>query len=378
METILPTRKRPGYDPSVTTRICGQKEDAIELALDLETSRRVRVYTDGSAINGQVGAAAVLFIGEREKKVVHYHLGTTDEHTVYEAEIVALTLGLEALRQLNRDLPDPYVGLDNQAAIKALDNQNPHPSHYLLDHAHNLAQQIHAKQYNRTHATERRDAYIQGIPWVPETNNSTSLEIHWTPGHADIHGNERADEEANTAAEGTTSLRKHLPAYLRHQPLPLSISATRQKLNSQLKDKWREEWHKSPRYSRAKRSFAAYPSAAFFKLTQGLNRRQSSLLIQLRTQHIALNHHLHRINKANSPDCQHCGSDTPETIQHFLLECPKYRYERQVLINKLGRDANSISYLTTVKKAVRPLLTFIHATKRLEKTFGSVLPGNGH
>ncbi|KAL4250030.1 hypothetical protein ABKN59_005951 [Abortiporus biennis] len=38
-------------------------------------------------------------------------------------------------------------------------------------------------------------------------------------------------------------------------------------------------------------------------LTEPFTRAQASLLVQLRTSHIPLNHHLHRINKSSSPGC---------------------------------------------------------------------------
>jgi len=46
----------------------------------------IRVYSDGSGIEGMIGAAAVLYRGGRMKRVLRYQLGTDEEHTVYEGE----------------------------------------------------------------------------------------------------------------------------------------------------------------------------------------------------------------------------------------------------------------------------------------------------
>ncbi|KAF8487787.1 hypothetical protein JB92DRAFT_2758627, partial [Gautieria morchelliformis] len=52
------------------------------------------------------------------------------------------------------------------------------------------------------------------------------------------------------------------------------------------------------------------PSAAFTRLTADMPRRQAAQLIQIRTGHIALNKHLFKIGKADSPMCTACrGAD---------------------------------------------------------------------
>jgi hypothetical protein len=67
----------------------------------------------------------------------------------------------------------------------------------------------------------------------------------------------------------------------------------------------------------------------------------------------------------------HCPN-TEEMVHHFLLECPQYRLERNLLITTLGRDASSIPFLLTEEDAMLPLARFIDATERLKATFGEV------
>ena len=43
---------------------------------------------------------AVLFIDQKEQCMLKYHLGTKEQHTVYEAEIVGLILALHLLATL--------------------------------------------------------------------------------------------------------------------------------------------------------------------------------------------------------------------------------------------------------------------------------------
>ncbi|KAJ3874759.1 hypothetical protein F5051DRAFT_314507, partial [Lentinula edodes] len=102
-------------------------------------------------------------------------------------------------------------------------------------------------------------------------------------------------------------------------------------------------------------------------------RKQTSILFQLRTGHVPLNSHLHRIGKADSPNCPHCnaaGRANIETVKHYITECPAYRKERFRLRQKLGRQTRSLRHLLSDKKCTPHLLRYIGGTKRFEKVFG--------
>ena len=81
----------------------------------------------------------------------------------------------------------------------------------------------------------------------------------------------------------------------------------------------------------------ALPSSRFPKLVAPLARRNTSLLIQLRTGHVPLNHHLHTIGPADTQRCPGCGA-AKETVLHFVLQCPKYALQRRVYFGPLGRN----------------------------------------
>ena len=123
------------------------KEEALPFAITTNTMSPVRIYSDGSGFEGRIGAAALLYIKERLVKVLRVYLGTSQEHTVYEAEGVGLVLGMHLLIGLSRQLSRTTIlGTDNQAIIKALGNQLPHAGQYILDAIHKPAEQLHAKQ----------------------------------------------------------------------------------------------------------------------------------------------------------------------------------------------------------------------------------------
>ena len=388
VETVSPTRRRPNYLPSFSINIQKDKTLALVDATLYHMVAPVSVYSDGSGFEGGVGASAVLFINNVETKILRYHLGPLTKHTVYEAEILGLTLSFHLLHNLKRQLLNPSVlGTDSQALLKALDNQRSHAGHYLLDHVHKAAEALQLQQDNLRNVAARREARRQGTIWKGRKRGVVDVQLHWTPAHLGFGPNERADEEAKLAAQGNSSNPKDLPVFLRRKPLPFSISALRQENLTALRKRWKRRWKSSPRYPRLKDIDKNLPSKNFLRLVNDLDRRQSSIIAQLRTGHIPLNQHLFRIRRSETPTCPHCQGLTVETVRHYLLICPHYQHERHILRQKLKRKADSISFLLSKPEATKPLLNYIHATKRFKTQASSsrrdpelmrILLGPGH
>lgn len=143
IETINPTRRHPMYIPALTTTIPNNKDDALMHAETTHTNTKYKVYSDGSGYKEGIGAAAVLYKGNEVVKTAKYHLGPSTHHTVYEGELVGIILALHLLTGLAcRLLNTVVIGLDNQAAIKALHNQTAKPSHYLLNYIHDATEKL--------------------------------------------------------------------------------------------------------------------------------------------------------------------------------------------------------------------------------------------
>src|SRR5882672_11310944 len=111
------------------------------------------------------------------------------------------------------------------------------------------------------------------------------------------------------------------------------------------------------------------PSTKFRKDTTGLPRGRASLLIQLRTGHVPLARHLHRIGKAESPICPACRAHN-ETFHHYLLVCPVLASLRKAMESQLRWAARYIRTLLSNPKAFGPLFQFINSTNRFRSTFG--------
>lgn len=329
--------------PRFKTYIAKTKEEAIE---DEESCRdRHKFYTDGSGYKGAIGAAAVMTELEQQEGALRIRLGTVEEHTVYEGEAIGILLALHmASKQCN--LQRFTIFTDNQAAIRATTNSAASNGHHIFDEIDKAIRRI-LSSHPRAQAT-----------------------IRWIPGHADVEGNEWVDREAKRAAEGQQSDKKEVPRYLR-KTLPLSASAQRQRLMASIKEKAKQVWKKSPRYAKMSKIDATLPSKRYSKNIATLSRQQASLLTQLRTGHIGLNHHLFRINRAESPLCPACES-ARETVLHFLIECPAHRKARAPFHRSLHPRALTLTSLLGNKTHWPMVFRFVHNTGRLAGTFDDI------
>ncbi|KAF9234671.1 hypothetical protein BU15DRAFT_52337 [Melanogaster broomeanus] len=314
----------------------------------------VKVYSDGSGQDGRIGAAAVLYREGKAPQILRFHLGSADDHTVYEAEAVGLTLAAKLIAT-EPNMPFPVsIFVDNQATIKSGEIFTTKPGHYILDKLRRMLAKI-----QNDHSRGKED-----------------IVLRWISGHEGVIGNERADEEAKEAAKSprNTSARMKLPLYLRNGTLLSSLSALKQAQKSQSAKRWAREWSLSPRHALATKYGADQPSNTFVKNVAHLTKRHISLLIWLRTGHVSLNQHLHRIKKMDTPNCPNCEDDRQEMIEHFLLMCPHYARERHALQTSLGRVAFSLPFILARPEASKHVIRFINDTKRLSDTFGNVTP----
>jgi len=121
----------------------------------------VQVFSDGLAMEGEVGAAAILLRAGKPTCNLHFHLRSEDKHTVHEAELVGILLGLHLISMERRNSTTFALGSDNQAAIKAFQSNLRSPGHHLAREALRLAHQIQHRK--------RKTNYTLTIRWTPDT-----------------------------------------------------------------------------------------------------------------------------------------------------------------------------------------------------------------
>ncbi|CCA76397.1 hypothetical protein PIIN_10390 [Serendipita indica DSM 11827] len=116
IESINPALKDPNRPMHFRCTIDASREKAIERDKAIRT-RSVAIYTDGSGMEGKIGAAAVLYQDGRRVKAIRHLLGKDTEHTVHEGELVGIALGLHLAKTAQGPIARINISLDNQAAI---------------------------------------------------------------------------------------------------------------------------------------------------------------------------------------------------------------------------------------------------------------------
>ena len=67
-----------------------------------------------------------------------------------------------------------------------------------------------------------------------------------------------------------------------------------------------------------------------------LSKKECEIIMKLRTEYINLNHYLHHINYHADGNCEHCG--VPETVSHFLEDCPGFKGSALLSLHKDNTD----------------------------------------
>ena len=290
-----------------------------------------------------------LICGDQPVKILGYHLGPLTHHMMYEAEIIGVLLALQLIGK-EQSGSMASVKLDNQAVIQALRSRQAKPGNSLLSLIHSHC--------NRLTATSRC--------------HPISLCLDWILGHDGIGGNELVDAKAKKAASMDSSLTAMLPAKLRVPELPYSLTAVWNAYNLELIGQWKSRWALSHQHKRLDKIDTKLPASSYLKVIDSLSHQQASLLMQLHMGHIPLASYLHRIGKAEQPDCRLC-SHGAEMVRHYLFECRAHDHTWHKLARKLGLKAKLLKHLLGNGWAFKALLKFIGESERFKSTYGIVI-----
>lgn len=259
--------------------------------------RRPRLFTDGSKIEGRVGGAVSVW-GPLDE-IHRAKIALPSYCSVFQAELLAI---LEALR-LSAAKPALRVAnilSDSRSALESIcDPSSLHPISNLI---RDLLSEIEAE--------------------------GGDIRLYWIRAHVGFAGNERADELAKEAALKS----KTAPKY---QNFPLSMA--KRVIRGATIDAWQERFAVAASESTIG-LFTDSVTVAHkaFRDIGMINARAQYL-----TGHGGFRAYLHRFHLADSPTCI-CDDVTPETVEHVLLECPRFAHLRfdyeQYTETKLSRE----------------------------------------
>ena len=156
--------------------------------------------------------------------------------------------------------------------------------------------------------------------------HNVRLVLQWIPAHTGKPGNERADELAKRGA--------NLPQL----EVPVAYNTSCQMIRSNLKEDWLNTWATGTT-GRSMYQHMAKPQHN--DPINKLNRRDQSLIFQLRSKHIPLNQHLNRIGVKQSAACPLCDYHS-ETVEHHLFHCRNLTDLRGCFLPKVPNLSNSL------------------------------------
>jgi ribonuclease HI len=325
-EIIPPFVTAPWWEGS-TTYIETSDEEARakhdQVSANLEN---ICIYTDGSSIDGHVGAAAV---HPSYHKVRTAYMGPDTTSTVYAAELQGISLALE-IAQTETDTDrkrNIVIFADNQAAIRSLTRPEGKSGAYII------------KQI------------IQKIEHLQSKGHT--IEVRWIPAHEGIEGNEAADSIAKEATGwrpgGTRGPKAKSPPELYALKATLKMWA-RNTANKM----WRNSWMKDTR-GRTTFRYTPVPSKKVLRLHEERSKRASALLVQMRTEKIGLRDFLFNRKVPDIADAQCSCKAGRQTVSHILLRCGKLKDLRREELGGLPGRSNLRAILSKRKLATRAI-----------------------
>ena len=186
--------------------------------------------------------------------------------------------------------------------------------------------------------------------------------VRWIPAHVGIPGNEAADRAAKEATGWREDGHRRPPAETPSKLYPVR-STLRKWCKTQTEDAWTAKWKRETR-GRTTYRYAPRPTEKVLRLHEGLSKRESALLVQMRTEKIGLNDFLfsRRVPGITSPRCE-CG-ERRQTVVHVLLRCRIYKDLRNRIFDNLPGRHNLRTILNKPQLATKAI-EFVEQTRIL-------------
>ncbi|VDI25046.1 Hypothetical predicted protein [Mytilus galloprovincialis] len=250
-------------------------------------------FTDGSCLGspGPVGAGAVIFPSNNQPQI-EISKAVSKKGSILLGELIAIKLVVDHfLISENTDKTQTQLHFfsDSQTSIGIL-TLNWKSENYI--------------KVIREIKKNMKVLKMNGIP----------LNFEWTPGHADIQGNDIADSLAKKGAKEAEKI---------EEPSEVTRQDIKRAARESVLRKWQNQWESSQRG----RNYYNYHQNVCQKIPKDLPSKWSfSITTSLRTGYCDLNDYKSKIIPSSDKNCS-CGE--PETVEHYLLHCSNYEEARE-------------------------------------------------
>ena len=269
-------------------------------------THHLTIFTDGSCHpNPGKGSIGIYSPGINTIPTFHISKFINNRTTINICELQAILTALQHIEHQQYHLKTKHIFVysDSQFCVDLCNNK------------------FQPKQWIYADLSHKISSIINNI-------QPTTISITKIKAHSNIYGNEMADYFANLRHQ------KYSPQHCSTNK-NVSFLTAKAEIQSAITKLWQQRWSNP---STTGRSFWKYQPRISFNvdpLLSNLTKSDCSIISRLRTTHIPLNHHLYTYVKKTNGLCINCS--TPETIQHFLFECPLYQSQRQSMFNYIKR-----------------------------------------
>lgn len=262
--------------------------DRISIQVAQETKRYdTEIYTDGSKINGKVGAAAVIFQNGQAVKKLKYKLGIDcSNNQAEQIAILQALIEIKANRELEVGEKQVLVNTDSQITVELLKNSQ-------------IRNKIIEEIKNET-------KHLQENGWT--------IHVKWVKAHVGLRGNELADALAKEAAQDD-----NLDIIYNKIPKTHIIREAEEKGLR----RWQTQWETTTKGTISKMFFPSVQER--LKQRIPLNGQITAFL----TGHGKTRDYYNRFRIVDSALCK-CEKQN-QTVNHLIYECTLLNRERQTL-----------------------------------------------
>lgn len=233
----------------------------------------IHIYTDGSKIDHKTGAA--ILIGQ---EIFKFHLPAIT--SVFTAEVYSVL----------------------QSSIYISKNSETNKKFVIITDSLSTIESM-KQMYTR-------NAMIQEIQDTLHQVIEEGIEVIfiWVPSHVGIKGNEKVDKAAKEAIL-TTPIKVPIPPY-----------DLKNNVKRKIKEEWQTSWFETN--NNKLRKIKSDTSQWHMKP----NRKDQIIMTRLRIGHTLLTHQ-YILEKSDPIVCDLCH--TSQTVEHIIIDCPKYAMERR-------------------------------------------------
>jgi hypothetical protein len=321
METIEPYAL-PLWHRHMVVEYDSDKEAAADVdtgddVTETSNMRQVLIATSASARNGLVGMGGVVRNtasgGANDNVIAKYSvtLGPRDEQNAYTAELEAIAMVLRCMPDGLRHR-DVIIATRNRSALQAIAKPRQQSGQGTIQEIYKHAERL------------KKGGNAIKMRWASSTNDSLVLGA-------------RAKAEARKATDSGCRATK-LPYPARSTRLRVLLAQRRQRMMLP-----------ESVGSYSKQLDKALPGKHTRTLYDALKRRESGILVQVRTGMARVNRYLHRIGAAETDTCD-CGQEE-ETVDHFLFRCPRWDEQREHMRNVDREMMGNLSFFLGGKTA---------------------------